>query len=87
MLRSLITVVALLSPVAFAAGTPSSSSRLHAGGSTDAPSLDCKFAVVGKPHGGCYDIANAAGISTDQLNSYNPGLNCNVLQPGEQIIS
>lgn len=45
--------------------------------------LDCKVAVVGKPHSGCWDIANAAKITTAQLSSWNPGFNCNALQPGE----
>ncbi|TFK98548.1 hypothetical protein BDV98DRAFT_595755 [Pterulicium gracile] len=65
MLRSLVAVVALLTPVAFAA--------------------DCKVAVVGKPHSGCWDIANAAGITTTQLSNWNSGLNCNLLQPNQRL--
>ncbi|TFK97451.1 hypothetical protein BDV98DRAFT_263335 [Pterulicium gracile] len=44
---------------------------------------DCKVAVVGKHHSGCWDIANAAGITTTQLSGWNPGLNCNLLQPDQ----
>lgn len=43
---------------------------------------DCKVAVVG-PYSTYWDIANANGITTTQLSSFNPGLNCSLLQPGE----
>lgn len=44
---------------------------------------DCSVAIVGQPYNTCWDIANANGITTDQLSSFNPGLNCSLLQPGE----
>ncbi|KAF9457380.1 glycoside hydrolase superfamily [Collybia nuda] len=46
---------------------------------------DCKFATVGSPHSNCFDIAAAAGITVAQLTSFNPGLNCNLLQLGQRL--
>ena len=34
-----------------------------------------------------YDISVAAGINTDQLIQYNPGLNCALIQPGQKCVS
>ncbi|KAF8074504.1 hypothetical protein FPV67DRAFT_584653 [Lyophyllum atratum] len=46
---------------------------------------DCTTATVGSPYSTCYDIAVAAGINTDQLIQYNPGLNCALIQPGQKL--
>ncbi|RXW14220.1 hypothetical protein EST38_g11635 [Candolleomyces aberdarensis] len=46
---------------------------------------DCRVATVGSPHSNCWDIATAAGISTTQLSSFNPGLDCGKLQPGQRL--
>ncbi|KAJ7278491.1 glycoside hydrolase superfamily [Mycena rebaudengoi] len=48
-------------------------------------SADCKFATVGSPNSNCFDIAAAAGITTAQLSSFNPGLDCGLLQPGQKL--
>ncbi|KAF5372023.1 hypothetical protein D9615_008091 [Tricholomella constricta] len=44
---------------------------------------DCQTATVGSPYSTCWDIAVAAGINTDQLIQYNPGLDCAAIQPGQ----
>ncbi|TEB21663.1 glycoside hydrolase [Coprinellus micaceus] len=46
---------------------------------------DCKIATVGSPFSTCWDIANAAGINVDTLQTYNPNLNCNILTPGQKL--
>ncbi|TFK69201.1 hypothetical protein BDN72DRAFT_624535 [Pluteus cervinus] len=46
---------------------------------------DCKFSTVGSPYSTCYDIATAAKITTAQLTSFNPGLNCNTIVPGQRL--
>ncbi|KAJ8078102.1 hypothetical protein PM082_000308 [Marasmius tenuissimus] len=46
---------------------------------------DCKTATVGSPFSTCWDIATAAMISVDQLNQYNPGLDCGALQLGQKL--
>lgn len=43
---------------------------------------DCKFATV-QSGGNCFSIAQAAGITTDQLLSFNPGLDCSLLAIGK----
>ncbi|KAF5371971.1 hypothetical protein D9615_008102 [Tricholomella constricta] len=46
---------------------------------------DCQTATVGSPYSTCWDIAVAAGINIDQLNQYNPGLDCAAIQPGQKL--
>ncbi|KAJ7918372.1 hypothetical protein B0H13DRAFT_290146 [Mycena leptocephala] len=45
---------------------------------------DCKFATVASGST-CFSIAQAAGITTDQLLSFNPGLDCSVLALGQKL--
>ncbi|RUS26704.1 hypothetical protein BC938DRAFT_484234 [Jimgerdemannia flammicorona] len=42
-----------------------------------------KYTIV--PNDTCYDIAKKEGITLDTFMSYNPGLNCKLLQIGQQV--
>ncbi|KAF9048363.1 glycoside hydrolase [Hymenopellis radicata] len=45
---------------------------------------DCSFATVASGST-CFSIAQAAGITTDQLLSFNPGLDCSALALGQKL--
>ncbi|KAF7339160.1 Glycoside hydrolase [Mycena venus] len=45
---------------------------------------DCKFATV-VSGSNCFSIAQAASITTDQLSSFNPGLDCSALAIGQKL--
>ncbi|KAK7041732.1 hypothetical protein VNI00_009021 [Paramarasmius palmivorus] len=50
-----------------------------------ASAADCKTATVGSPDSTCFDIYTRAGITAAQFASYNPGLDCSVLQIGQKV--
>ncbi|KAF5360156.1 hypothetical protein D9758_011368 [Tetrapyrgos nigripes] len=46
---------------------------------------DCKTATVGQPFSTCFDIFTNAGITADQFASFNPGIDCSLIQPGQKV--
>ncbi|KAF5382647.1 hypothetical protein D9615_002709 [Tricholomella constricta] len=45
----------------------------------------CTIATVGSPYSTCFDIYTNAQITSDQFFSFNPGLDCNLLQIGQKV--
>ncbi|KAG6888815.1 hypothetical protein C0995_005835 [Termitomyces sp. Mi166 len=54
-------------------------------GSNLAPDADCQTATVGQPFSTCFDIWTNAGLTEAQFDSFNPGIDCSTLQPGQEV--